>query len=34
MAGRPIFNVGLDAPVELLVAEAVRYPIFEITPKG
>jgi deazaflavin-dependent oxidoreductase (nitroreductase family) len=34
MAGRPIFNVALDAPVELFLAEAARHPIFEITPKG
>jgi deazaflavin-dependent oxidoreductase (nitroreductase family) len=34
VAGRPIFNVALDAPVEEFIAEARRHPIFEVNPKG
>jgi hypothetical protein len=34
VAGRPIFNVALDAPVEEFIAEAPRHPIFEVKPKG
>ena len=34
MAGRPIFNVPLDAPVEQFIGEAARHPIFEVTTQG
>jgi deazaflavin-dependent oxidoreductase (nitroreductase family) len=34
MAGRPIFNVSLDAPVEEFINEAPRHPIFEVKKKG
>ncbi len=34
MAGRPIFNVPLDAPVEEFINEAPRHPIFEVMSKG
>ena len=34
IAGRPIFNVALDAPVERFIDEAARHPIFEVTAQG
>jgi hypothetical protein len=34
MAGRPIFSVSLDAPVEEFISEALRHPIFELKTKG
>jgi deazaflavin-dependent oxidoreductase (nitroreductase family) len=34
MAGRPIFNPSLDAPVEEFINEAPRHPIFEVKTKG
>jgi deazaflavin-dependent oxidoreductase (nitroreductase family) len=34
MAGRPIFNVSLDAPLEEFISEAPRHPIFEVKSKG
>jgi hypothetical protein len=34
VAGRPIFNVALDAPVERFIDEAVLHPVFEVTAQG
>ena len=34
IAGRPIFNVALDAPVERFIDEAARHPVFEVTAQG
>jgi len=34
VAGRPIFKVALDAPIERFIDEAALHPVFEVTAQG
>jgi hypothetical protein len=34
VAGRPIFKVALDAPLERFIDEAALHPVFEVTAQG